>query len=209
LAWHIADYDIDTYVFKIWGSRHKTLEYANKVLDDRQALIKTYHFITGDHRLALPLYACRQVVLRHIQVKWFEFNGFEVPVQVTSNLETEMAKAATKTAEDEQGSTEAKTKEPRITNRSIIEAGLLAGKSDEDILAEVKERFPDGKADSKHVAYYRHFLTKEGKLEKQPRKSRAKAEATEEAPAPAKAAAAPAAKKAPAKAAPAPAARKR
>lgn len=103
-----------------------------------------------------------------------------------------MAKAqATAPAEEAAAET---TKEPRVTNRSIIESGLLAGTPDEEILAQVKARFPEGKADMKHVAYYRHFLVKAGKLEAQPRKSRKKAEAVEAAPEPAKAAAKPAAR---------------
>jgi hypothetical protein len=203
--WLIAEYEIGGTIFKIYGGRTRTLEEAAKVLEDRRTLINTYAYISGDTRSALPLRACKTAMLQEIQVKWFEFNQFEVPPRVQQRLEECMAKAQAKAAEAEGTETEGKSKEPRITNRSIIEAGLLAGKSDEDIVAEVKEHFPNGKADAKHVAYYRHFLVKDGKLEAQPRKTRAK-KAEEPAPETTKAAAAPAARKAaaaPAKAAPA------
>lgn len=197
--WLIAEYEIGGTTFNIYGSRHRTLEEAEKKLRSRTALILAYQHLTGDMRSALPFNAVTRAMICHVQVKWFEFNGFEVPVKVASNEEESMAKAAKAAATDETEGQPAATKEKRVTNRSIIESGLRSGKSDEDILAEVKEHFPEGKADMKHVAYYRHFLVKAGEIEAQPRKSRAKApvEATETAPAPVKAQAA---KAAPAKA---------
>lgn len=205
-AWLIAEYGIGEATFPIYGSRAKTLAAAEKRLEDRTTLIRSYSYLTGDTRSALPYNACRKAMLAEIQAKWFEFNGYEVPGEVASALEERMAKAqATQQAEDQVA--EAPAKEKRVTNRSIIEGGLLAGKSEEDILAEVKEHFPNGKADSKHVAYYRHFLVKGGQLEAQPRKSRKK-DAAEQAPEAVQAAAAPAARKAvaaPARAAAAPA----
>lgn len=208
----IADYDIDLIPFKIYGSMVLTVEKAERTLFDRQKLVRCYHFLADDSRLALPLNACRAVVLGEIIRVWYEVSGIEVPAKVTQTQEARMAKAKATTAEAE---TEAAatgavaTKEPRITNRSIIEAGLLAGKDNATIMAEVKEHFPNGKADDKHIGYYRHYLVKEGKLEKPVKAPRAKKEkAAPEAEATpavvsAKAGSAKAAPAAPAKAAPA------
>jgi len=209
----LGNLSIDTFSFKLYGSQEKTYELALKDLRDRGKLIRCYHYLTDDNRLALPLNACRNVVLYEVIRAWYEVSGIEVPAKVTQQMEAAMAKAKATTAdaEQEEGATATKTKEPRVTNKSIIEAGLLAGKDEATIMAEVKAHFPDGKADSKHVGYYRHYLVKEGKLAAQPRKSRAKA-AEEAAPEPkevaapkGKAAAAPvkaAASKTPAKAPP-------
>lgn len=176
----IAVYDINLVGFNIYGSQLKTVEEAETRLFDRQTLVKCYHFLTDDHRLDLPLNACRGVVLGEIIRIWYEVSGIEVPAQVTINQEVRMAKAKETTAAAEAAAAEngaaPTTKEPRITNRSIIENGLLAGKSDEEILAAVKAQFPNGKADSKHIGYYRHYLVKDKKLEKQERKPRAKKE---------------------------------
>ena len=181
-----ANYQIGTIVsLPIYESRTLTLELAEKLLSkDRQILIKVYHFLSDDHRLALPMRAVLNAVLGEIQLVWYEIRGIAIPPKVMAHQEERMAKAKATTAEQETEQAATKTKEPRVTNRSIIEAGLLAGTPDEEILAQVKERFPNGKADMKHIAYYRHFLVKEGKLEKPPRKERAKKEAVaEEAPA--------------------------
>lgn len=208
----IAEYDIDLIPFKIYGSQVLTIEKAERTLFDRQKLVKCYHFLADDNRLALPLNACRAVVLGEIIRVWYEVSGIEVPAKVTHTQEARMAKAKATTAEAESAAAEAGTtvtKEPRITNRSIIEAGLLAGKDNPTIMAEVKEHFPNGKADDKHIGYYRHYLVKDGKLEKVARAPRAKKEKAEPevAAAPAvvsaKAGSAKSAPAAPAKAAPA------
>lgn len=190
----LAEYEVGGTTFKIYGSQTRTFAEANRKLDDRQTLIQAYHFLTDDNRLALPFNACRAVVLDSIMTVWYGQLGFDIPGKTQSHMEQRMAKAKATSAEAEQaaaGTTEASTKEPRVTNRSIIEAGLLAGKDDETIMAEVKEHFPEGKADKKHIAYYRHYLVQDGKLEKQPRAPRAKKEkpVVEEAAAPAKVAA--------------------
>lgn len=213
----LGNLSIDVFSFRLYGSQEKTYETADKELRDHGRLIRCYRYLTDDNRLNLPFNACRTVVLYEVIMAWYEVSGFEVPAKVTQSKEEAMAKAKVTTAEAEQADAEAgtttKSKEPRVTNKSIITSGLLAGDDDDTIMASVKEHFPNGKADSKHIGYYRHFLVKEGKLEKQPRKSRAKSEeAAEEvtpvevaapkakaAAAPAKAAAKPAAK-APAKA---------
>lgn len=173
----LATFDINLVAFNIYGAQIKTIERAERQLYDRQTLLRCYHFLTDDHRLALPFNACRQVVLGEITRIWYEVSGLELPVKFEQRQEARMAKAKATTAEAEAAATEAgatAVKEPRITVKSIIEAGLLAKKSEEDILAEVKSHFPNGKADSKHVGYYRHYLVKDGKLEKQERKPRAK-----------------------------------
>lgn len=175
----IAEYDIDLIPFKIYGSQIVTIEKAERTLFDRQTLLKCYHFLADDDRLDLPVNACRAVVLGEIIRVWYEVSGFEVPAKVTHTQEVRMAKAKATSAEAEgaeAASGAVATKEPRITNKSIITNGLLAGHDDEKIMASVKEHFPDGKADSKHVGYYRHFLVKEGKLEARPRAARAKKE---------------------------------
>lgn len=193
----LADFDIDLVPFKIYGSQVKTIEEAERVLYDRQLLVRCYHFLTDDNRLALPFNACRAVVLGHIIEIWYEVSGYEVPAKVTRNQEARMAKAKETTAEAEAAAAEkgaVATKEPRVTVKSIISTGLLAGRTEDQILAEVKTHFPNGKADAKHVAYYRHFLVKDGKMEKPvkapkpPKEPKAKKE-------PAAAAAAPAATK--------------
>lgn len=186
LAQVIAEFDIDLIQFKIYGSQQHTIEAAERQLMNRQALVKCYHFLTDDHRLALPWNACRAVVLGEIIRVWYEVSGYEVPAKVTAHQEVRMAKAkeATQAGEAGEAGATAKTKEPRLTNRSIIEAGLLAGKADEEIMKEVKSHFPNGKADAKHIGYYRHHLVKDGKLAKTERPPRAKkttAEGTAEA----------------------------
>lgn len=188
LKWTLGTYEVPGTkgTFVIYGSLMRTLTEAEKMLQDTGILIRCYHYLTEDDRLTLPLHACRQVVLGEIQMVWYQISGREVPAKVTENQEERMAKAKSTTAEQEQteGAAPSKSKEPRITNRSIIEAGLLAGKPEDEILAEVKARFPDGKANSSHISYYRHFLVKAGKLEAQPRKTRSKAAEEAQAPEP-------------------------
>lgn len=207
----LAEYDIALVQFKIYGSQGRTYDAALKQLFDRQTLVKCYHFLTDDHRLDLPLNACREVVLGEIMRIWYEVSELEPPARFIINQEARMAKAKETTQAAEaagEAGTATAVKEPRVTNRSIIENGLLAGQSNEEIMKAVKARFPDGKADDKHIGYYRHFLVKAGKLEKQPRapratKAKAGTEASAEAAAPAKVAAkagsAKAAEEAPAK----------
>lgn len=168
----LATYDINLVTFNIYGSQLRTVEEAERKLWDRTLVVRCYHFLTDDTRLALPLNACREVILGELIKVWYETSGFEVPAKVTRNQEVRMAKAKATDAAAEQaaeGTTATATKEPRITSRSIIVAGLLAGTPNEEILAQVKRHKPNSKADDKHIAYYRHYLEKDGKLEKKPR----------------------------------------
>ena len=177
-----ADYAIGGSTFKIYGSKVRTLEEAERRLRDRRTLILSYHFLADDDRTILPLSACRDVVLGEVQHVWYEVHGLEIPDYMIQRQEERMAKA--KQAAPEQDGAQPKEKGPRITNRSIIENGLLAGQSNEQILAAVKQQFPDGKADASHITYYRNALVKDGKLEKQPRQTKAKkAEEASTAPA--------------------------
>ena len=165
----------------IYRGLKTTVDNAAITLQDGDVLVR-YHELTGDNRSAVNFYLAKLVVLGDVQLAWYEHVGIPIPLKVQHAQEARMAKAKTAKPEAEGGETAAKA--PRVTTRSIIEQGLLAGKAPEDILKEVKQHKPDGKADLTHVAYYRHFLVKDGKMEAPPRQPRAKktAEAKVEAP---------------------------
>ena len=151
-----------------------TLQEAEKELGQKE-VIRAYRFLSGDERLDFSFDKAKLVVLGEVQNAWYENNGYDIPHPVMSNQELRLQEAlVAKKAEDQ--ATEKAPKEKRLTVKSICETGLLAGKPEEEILAEVKKNFPEGKADMSHVRYYRHFLVKEGKLEKQPRAKKEKAE---------------------------------
>lgn len=156
-----------------------TFEAARKRLTHRGILV-AYRHLSGDVRLDVSLIAATNVVLGEVQNAWYLVNGKDIPLSVMSGQELRFQEAlmAKAVAGEDKVTTKA-AKEPRVTNRSIIEAGLLNGDSDDTILAAVKEQFPEGKADSTHVRYYRHFLEKQGKLEKSERKPRVKKEKAE------------------------------
>ena len=170
----IGEYYAGDQILKQYAGLITTIRTADLELLDRNAL-RRYKDITGDARSAVNLHYARGVVLCDMQVKWYEDQGKDVPLKVTSALETTMAKAKQAKPEAEGGESGTKTKTPRITIKSIIENGLRTGKSPDDILAEVHTHKPDAKADASHVAYYRHFLEKAGELEKQPRAKKEKA----------------------------------
>lgn len=155
-----------------------TLKQAEIDLKQKQVILG-YRFLSGDERLDFNMNRARSVVLGEVQNAWYEANGYDIPPQVMSNQEQRLREAIVakkEAAAAEGGEKQAKekqAKEKRVTVKSIAETGLLAGKSEDDILAEIKANFPGGKADITHVRYYRHFLVKDGQLEKLPRKPKA------------------------------------
>lgn len=64
----------------------------------------------------------------------------------------------------------------------LIRDGLLAGKSPDDILAEVKAEVPDARTSKQTIAWYRADLVNKGMLERKraPRKPKEAAPATEQ-----------------------------
>lgn len=161
------------------------LATLSEVADLTQAeVIAMYREITGDNRLTIGMYSARQVIKGDLQAAWYAATGQDIPRKVVSNQEERMAKAKQATAESEQEQTAAKSngeKKPRTTIRSIIETGLLAGTPNEQILAQVHEFKPGAKADDKHIAYYRHYLIKQGKMDKPAKVEKPKKEKTSEA----------------------------
>lgn len=155
-----------------------TMEQAEKELGQKE-IILAYRYLSGDERLDFSFNRAKKVVLGEIQNAWYEVNGQDVPQRVASQQEQRLREAIMAKKEEEGQAKEKAPKEPRVTIKSICETGLLAGKSEEQILKEVKAKFPDSKADASHVRYYRHFLVKEGKLEKLPRATKPKAEKKE------------------------------
>lgn len=159
----------------------------------RKEIMIAYKCITGEYaRPDASFYSVQAVVLGEIQNRWYEATGQPLPPRVEANQaqRLEDAKMAKKTSSAETATATKEAKEPRISIKSVITGGLLAGKSDEAIAEELTEMFP-GKAAAKnpaqHISYYRSALVKDGQLEKQPRKTKTKAEAEEaETPAPAK-----------------------
>lgn len=154
-----------------------TMQEVEKELGQKEVIL-AYRYLSGDERLDFSFYKAKKVVLGEIQNVWYEVNGLDVPQKVASQQEQRLREAIVAKKEEE-GTKEKASKEPRITIKSICETGLLAGKSEEQILKEVKAKFPDSKADASHVRYYRHFLVKDGKLEKLPRATKPKAEKKE------------------------------
>lgn len=163
-----------------------TLEQAEKKLGPKE-IVLAYVFLSGDERLDFSMRRARAVVLGEVQNAWYEVNGLDVPQKVASQQEQRLREALVAKKEEAEAAGEKKAKEPRVTVKSIIEAGLRAGTPNEKILADVKKVFPNGKADDSHIRYYRHFLVKAGELEKLPRATKPKAEkkGKEEAAAPA------------------------
>jgi len=166
----VGTYLVGGIAITIYRGLSRTMEFAEKEIGWTHAQ-KHYRDLMHDTRLALPYSKVMAVVLGDVQNRWYTTCGFDIPAEVMSNQEKRMAEATTAAPETEateageaaQGKAKGKD---RITNKSIIEAGIIAGKSEEEILAEVKSHFPNGKADSKHVAYYRHFLQKAGTIPK-------------------------------------------
>lgn len=170
----IGEYYAGDQILKLYAGLVTTIRNVELEILDRNVL-RRYKDVSGDDRSAVNFSYAKLVVLCDVQIAWYEQQGNDVPPRVTSAMETTMAKAKQAKAEAEGGETAGKTKAPRVTIKSIIEQGLLAGKSADDILAEVHQHKPEAKADATHVAYYRHFLEKDGKLEKQPRVKKEKA----------------------------------
>ncbi len=188
-----------------------TVTYDAAIKLSRKNVLLLYKYFTGDYaRVDASFYSIQGVVVGEIQNRWYAANGLSLPPRVEANQaqRLEDAKMAKKNETTEKAEKTATPKEPRVTVKSVITAGLLAGKPDADIAAEIQEMFPDkaaAKNPSQHISYYRSALVSDGQLEKQPRQSKPKAEKVEGEAAPAKgkkAAAAPAAAPAtPAKAA--------
>jgi hypothetical protein len=146
-------------------------------------VIAMYREISGDNRLTIGMHSARQVIKGDLQAAWYVAMGKDVPHRVTSNQEERMAKAKQATAESEQEQTAAKSngeRKPRTTIRSIIETGLLAGTPHDQILKQVHEFKPGAKADEKHIAYYRHYLIAQGKMERPAKVEKPKKEKTSE-----------------------------
>ena len=159
----------------IYSGLHHTLKEAEQELSKKD-IVKAYRYLSGDERLDFSMARATKVVLGEVQNAWYEANGKDIPPEVMSNQERRLQEALVAKKDEAAEGGEKKAKEPRVTVKSIIEAGLRAGKEEEAIVKEVKKAFPDGKADASHVRYYRHFLVKAGELEKLPRKTKPKAE---------------------------------
>lgn len=159
----------------IYSGLMYTIELAEKALGPKQ-IVLAYKFLSGDERLDFSMRKARQVVLGEVQNAWYEANGKDIPQSVMSQQEHRLREALVAKKEEAAEGGEKAAKEPRVTVKSIIEAGLRAGTANEKILADVKKQFPNGKADDSHIRYYRHFLVKNGELEKLPRQTKTKAE---------------------------------
>lgn len=158
----------DTVSVIIYSGLWYTIEQARRSLG-RKDIVQSYRWLSGVDVVSTE--AATNVVLGEIQNQWYLVNGQDIPQKVMSNQERRLQEAVMAKAAAE-GDTPVKEKAPRVTNRSIIETGLLNGDSDEKILKAVKKQFPDGKADESHIKYYRHALVKAGQLEAQPRAPR-------------------------------------
>lgn len=175
IAIHSIGEDLEVMIY---GSLGLTLDTAEREINNKQ-VVNAYRFLSGDERLDFSMVAARKVVLYEVQSAWYEANGKDIPQSVMSQQELTLREAMVATKAKDEAAAAAgatKTKEPRVTVKSIIEAGLRAGTSNEEILKQVKAKFPEGKADDSHVRYYRHFLVKAGELEKLPRPTKPKAE---------------------------------
>lgn len=192
--------EIGGVTFILYGSMIKTDQAVAR--EYRKAIFRAYVALTGDDRLAVRYELALRVVRGAVNKAWYEEQDKPVPPRLLAHLEEYMARAK-QTVQEEEAADETPVKKERISAKSIIRNGLLAGTKDEDILEEVKATFPDSKADSTHLSYYRSELYKEGLLEKPARAAKAAAE--EEVPE----TPAPKAKKGKAAPAPAPKAAKR
>lgn len=177
---------IDGVVINLYRGLSVTFDAAMKL--SKKDVLNLYKAFNGEYaRIDASYYCIQGAVVGEIQNRWYRAAGLPLPPQVEANQaqRLEDVKMAKKKEAAAEGSTA--TKEPRVTIKSVITAGLLAGKPDADIAKELETNFP-GKAAAKnpsqHISYYRSALVKDGQLEKQPRKTKPKAEKAE-APAPA------------------------
>lgn len=159
-------------MFPIFRGHMATYTYGNEKVG-KNLILQAYRGLTGDDRMLVPYGLAKDAVLLKLELAWFESDGQPEPQKVVQHLEEVMAKAkTTEPANEVEAGKETKSKEPRVTSRSIIEAGLRKTQGAygdgeaEAIVAEVKKHFPDGKADLSHVQYYRHFLIRNGELPK-------------------------------------------
>lgn len=169
----------------LYRSLALTLEEAKRRLD-WQDMLQRYREISKDERLLVSTYRVQNCVIGWIQLQWYELmeelEGQAIPPRVIAQQEQRLREAVVAEATETQEKTKpAKEKKPRI--RAIIEQGLLSGKSDEEMLAEIKQYHPDAKAVTdfaKHKAYYVHFLVKAGKMTKPEKPVKVKAEKAED-----------------------------
>lgn len=170
--------------FMIMGSMTKTDQRVCQ--ESRTTILRVYKNYTGNDQWVQPERA-RTVVRYMVLEAWYKVQDKPVPEFITQRFSEAIEMA--KKAQTETAATETVAKEPRVSSKSIITQGLLAGKPDEAILAEVKAHNPDGKADASHLSYYRSKLYASGELERpvhEPKPAKAPAAASE-ASAPAKA----------------------
>ncbi len=166
--------------YKLYNGNVTTYNELQITLRDSD-MLKQYRRLTGDNRTQVNWSASRDVVYGFITMEWYRARGEAVPAKVAARQEERMAKAKTASPEAPDEAKAKGAKGPRVTSKSIIHAGLLAGDDQDKILAAVRKQFPDRKTDEKHIAYYRHFLERDGKLEKkvkEPKAPKVKAEKT-------------------------------
>lgn len=120
-------------------------------------LLACYQKMTGDKRAYVDRRRLEEIVGGEVQIKWYELSpDRDGPSRrVLDNHERRKAEAletdTTKVVERGKSSG---------TVASVIREGLRRGFDTEQILKEVRTRFPDSRAGSRDVAYYRHQLKK-------------------------------------------------
>ena len=181
-----VDVALDATVVEIGGTAFYLLETQVETLDEVErsgrtnlgGVLRAYAAYSGDERNNVSRRRAIRVVQGAVQEAWYKSRGLPIPPKVIANQDVRLQEALMATKEaDEETTKKGKSMEPkekRVTAKDIITNGLLKGTPDEEILAEVKEALPNQKTDMRHIDYYRHFLTKEGKLEKRPRRTRTK-----------------------------------
>lgn len=185
----------------VYGSMLRTYDEVKDLMPG--SYVRPYVTLTGDHRPDFSLRAAKKVVLYAVTRAWYEYMDRPIPESVLiKEAQARQEAAMAKKTQDEATKTPKGPKPERVTNKSIICNGLLAGQSDEQILAAVKKHNSETKADGSHISYYKSYLYKTGQLERPAKPEKAApvekpAKAAKAAAAPA--AAAPAAKKTAAK----------
>ncbi len=142
-----------------------TLEYNERLLRRNAGdVIRVYRELSKDLDGTRNFERMLQVVLGQVLIEWYTIKGVMVPVSVERNQQQRLREARMSEQSNEQGGT-ATAPAKRTTIKSIIENGLLAGDSNEKILAAVKAHNPEAKADDNHIKYYRYYMVKDGRLQ--------------------------------------------
>jgi hypothetical protein len=133
------------------------------------AQIRTaYRALTADHRDEVDLKKAKDVVVGHMQQEWFHHAGKAIPAYSITAQEQRVkdAKESEMSATTETNGTTKPKKEKRATVGGLIRSELARNFSDEVILKNIGEKFPESKATTKDIAYYRSKMRNEGLLPK-------------------------------------------